>query len=44
MARRGVTVLAEEVAEVGTPDQLIGLIGTAIERTAIDRKTDRKDA
>ena len=44
MARSGVTVLAEEVAEVATPDQLIGLIGTAIERTAIDRKTDRKDA
>lgn len=32
MARRGVTLLAEEVADVRTPDALIALIGRAIER------------
>jgi len=32
MARRGVTLLAEEVAEVTTPEDLIGLIGRAIDR------------
>ena len=32
MARRGVTVLAEEVAEIRTPEQLIQLIGKAIDR------------
>ncbi|MFJ1292424.1 ATPase [Paracoccus yeei] len=32
MARRGVTLLAEEVAGVGSPEDLIGLIGDAIDR------------
>lgn len=32
MARRGLTILAEEVAEIRTPDELIRLIGRAIER------------
>ncbi|MDS9468686.1 ATPase [Paracoccus sp. MBLB3053] len=32
MARRGVTLQAEEVAEVHTPDDLIALIGRAIDR------------
>lgn len=32
MARRGVTLLAEEVADVRAPDDLIALIGRAIER------------
>ena len=32
MAKRGVTVLAEEVADVKTPDDLIQLIARAIER------------
>ena len=32
MARRGVTVLAEEVAGIRTPEQLIQLIGKAIDR------------
>lgn len=50
MARRGVTVLAEEVARVDTPADLVALIGTAIERKAAERKasehtdTVRKDA
>ncbi|WP_347267235.1 ATPase [Paracoccus sp. (in: a-proteobacteria)] len=32
MARRGVTILAEEVAAVGTPDDLIQLVARAIDR------------
>ena len=32
MARRGVTLLAEEVAGVRSPEDLIGLIGDAIDR------------
>ena len=32
MARRGVTLLASEVAEIGTPDALIRLIAKAIDR------------
>ena len=45
MARRGVTLLAEEVAGIKTPDDLVALIGTAIDRTVIDRTAiDRKDA
>ena len=39
MARRGVTLSAEEVASVGTPDDLIQRIADAIDRAA-----DRKDA
>ncbi len=39
MARRGVTLSAEEVAGVGTPDDLIQRIADAIDRAA-----DRKDA
>ena len=37
MARRGVTLLAEEVAGVKNPHDLVALIGTAIDRAAIDR-------
>ncbi|WGR63701.1 ATPase (plasmid) [Paracoccus ferrooxidans] len=48
MARRGVTLLAEEVAQVTTPQDLIALIGHAIDRrpagAAIAGKFDRKDA
>ncbi|ABL72562.1 MULTISPECIES: hypothetical protein [Paracoccus] len=48
MARRGVTLLAEEVAEVTNPADLIALIGHAIERRPAGAtaagKIDRKDA
>ena len=48
MARRGVTLLAAEVAQVTTPQDLIALIGHAIDRrpagAAIAGKFDRKDA
>ena len=32
MARRGVTILAEEVAQIRTPDDFTDLIATAIAR------------
>lgn len=38
MARRGVTLLAEEVAEVRGPDDLNALIGRAITRKTAERK------
>ncbi|MDQ7260908.1 ATPase [Paracoccus sp. PS-1] len=44
MARRGVTLLAEEVAQVKSPDDLLRLVGQAIDRRAPEEKTDRKDA
>ncbi|RQP04279.1 MAG: ATPase [Paracoccus sp. BP8] len=44
MARRGVTLLAEEVVQVKSPDDLIRLVGQAIDRRAPEEKTDRKDA
>lgn len=43
MARRGVTVTAEEVAEVRTPAQFDTLIARAIDRAA-DQRPDRKEA
>ncbi len=39
MARRGVTLLAEEVVQVKTPDNLIALIGHAIERRSSTERT-----
>ncbi|GLK63817.1 ATPase [Paracoccus kondratievae] len=39
MARRGVTLLAEEVATVKTPEDLIALIGQAIERQSPTERT-----
>ena len=47
MARRGVTISAEEVSDIRTPDDLTGLIARAIEREASARShqnTNRKEA